>query len=88
MKRYVQVTWESYGYVEVEADSMEKAMEAFEKDPGKYIGNLAVTEFIDGSSQLGSHDVAEMELAETELMKRICKIKHRFHCQNQSIYCV
>ena len=55
----VAVTWEMCGYVDIEADTMEEAMEKFKKE-SDYI-KLPDGEYVDGSFQLTSEDVEEME---------------------------
>lgn len=56
----VAVTWEMCGYVDIEADTMEEAMEKFEKECD-YIKLPIDAEYVDGSFQLTSDDVEEME---------------------------
>lgn len=55
----VAVTWEMCGYVEIEADTMEEAMEKF-RNESEYI-ELPDGEYVDGSFQLTSEDVEGME---------------------------
>ncbi len=54
------VTWEMCGYVDVEADTLEEAMEKF-YDECDYIKLPSDGEYIDGSFQLSTDDVDEME---------------------------
>lgn len=56
----VAVTWEMCGYVDIEADTMEEAMEKFKKE-SDYI-KLPDGEYVDGSFRLTSEDVKEMEV--------------------------
>lgn len=56
----VAVTWEVCGYVDIEAETMEEAMEKFNKD-SETIPLPADFEYVDGSFQLSSNDVEEME---------------------------
>lgn len=55
----VAVTWEMCGYVDIEANTMEEAMEKFKKE-SDYI-KLPDGEYVDGSFQLTSEDVDEMK---------------------------
>ena len=54
------VTWEMCGYVDVEADTLEEAMEKF-YDECDYIKLPSDGEYVDGSFQLSTDDVDEME---------------------------
>ena len=56
----VAVTWEMCGYVDIDADTMEEAMEKFNNE-SDYIKLPTNGEYIDGSFQLTSDDVEEME---------------------------
>lgn len=56
----VAVTWEVCGYVDIEAETMEEAMEKFSKD-SETIPLPTDFEYVDGSFQLSSNDVEEME---------------------------
>lgn len=62
------VTWEMAGYVEVEADSVEEAMEKFNKE-SDYM-RLPNGDYIDGSFRLITDSVEEMEAIVNFLMKR------------------
>ena len=53
------VTWEMAGYVNVEADTLEDAMEKFNKE-SDYI-KLPNGDYVDGSFRLSTEDVDEME---------------------------
>jgi len=55
------VTWEMCGYVDVEADTLEEAMEKF-YDECDYIKLPSDGEYVDGSFQLSTDDVDEMEV--------------------------
>lgn len=62
------VTWEMAGYVEVEADSVEEAMEKFNKE-SDYM-RLPNGDYVDGSFRLATDSVEEMETMVNFLMKR------------------
>jgi len=53
------VTWEMCGYVDVEANTLEEAMKKF-NDECDYI-KLPDGEYVDGSFQLSTQDVDEMD---------------------------
>lgn len=53
------VTWEMAGYVDVEANTLEDAMEKFEKE-SDYI-KLPNGDYVDGSFRLSTEDVDEMD---------------------------
>lgn len=53
------VTWEMAGYVDVEANALEDAMEKFKKE-SDYI-KLPNGDYVDGSFRLSTEDVDEME---------------------------
>ena len=59
-KQKVAVTYEVCGYVEVEEETMQEAMENFNKNID-YIALPTDIEYVDGSFQLLSNDVEEME---------------------------
>lgn len=63
------VTWEMAGYVEVEADSVEEAMEKFNKE-SDYM-RLPNGDYVDGSFRLTTDSVEEMEAMVNFLMKRM-----------------
>lgn len=57
----VAVTWEVCGYVDIEAETMEEAMEYFnENSDGIKLPDDF--EYVDGSFQLSSQDAEEMEI--------------------------
>ena len=63
----VAVTWEMCGYVDIDAETMEEAMEKFNED-SDHIKLPTNGEYVDGSFQLSSEDVEEMEaMAEIDL---------------------
>ena len=53
------VTWEMAGYVDVEANTLEEAMEKF-REESDYI-KLPNGDYVDGSFRLSTEDVDEME---------------------------
>lgn len=53
------VTWEIAGYVDIEANTLEDAMEKFKKE-SDYI-KLPNGDYVDGSFRLSTEDVDEME---------------------------
>lgn len=57
----VAVTWEVCGYVDIEAETMEDAMKKFNED-SEIIPLPTDFEYVDGSFQLSSNDVEEMEV--------------------------
>lgn len=57
----VAVTWEMCGYIDIEAQSMEEAMEKFKKE-SDYIELPSDGIYVDGSFQLSSDDVEEMKV--------------------------
>lgn len=56
----VAVTWEMCGYVDIEADTMEEAMNKFNEECD-YIKLPDESYYVDGSFQLSTEDVHEME---------------------------
>lgn len=63
----VAVTWEMCGYVEIDANTMEEAMKKFNEN-SDHIKLPTNGEYVDGSFQLSSEDVEEMEaMAEIDL---------------------
>ena len=63
----VAVTWEMCGYVDIDAETMEEAMEKFNEN-SDYIKLPTNGEYVDGSFQLSSEDVEEMEaMAEIDM---------------------
>lgn len=59
-KQKVAVTYEVCGYVEVEGETMQEAMENFNKNID-FIALPTDIEYVDGSFQLSSNDVEEMK---------------------------
>lgn len=59
-KQKVAVTYEVCGYVEVEGETMQEAMENFKKNID-FIALPTDVEYVDGSFRLSSDDVEEME---------------------------
>lgn len=53
------VTWEMCGYVDVEANTLEEAMEKFNKESDHI--KLPNGDYVDESFQLSTDDVEEME---------------------------
>lgn len=62
------VTWEMAGYVDVEANTLEEAMEKF-REECDYI-KLPNGDYVDGSFRLITDSVEEMEAMVNFLMKR------------------
>lgn len=56
----VAVTWEMCGYVDIDAETMKEAMEKFNND-SENIELPTDGEYVDGSFQLTSDNVEEME---------------------------
>lgn len=56
----VPVTWQMCGYVDINAETMAEAMEIFNKE-SDYIKLPSDGEYVDGSFELTSNDVEEME---------------------------
>lgn len=56
----VAVTWEMCGFVDIDAVSMEEAMKKFRKE-SDFIKFPKDGTYVDGSFQLSSDDVEEME---------------------------
>lgn len=59
-KQRVAVTWQMCGFVEIEADTMEDAMDKFNEE-SDHIKLPTDGEYVDGSFELSSDDVDEME---------------------------
>ena len=59
-KQKVAVTYEVCGYIEIEGETMQEAMENFKKNIN-FIALPNEVEYVDGSFQLSSNDVEEME---------------------------
>ena len=65
-KQRIAVTWEMCGYIEVEANSIEEAMNMVKENPDNY--NLPIErDYVDGSFGLSTDDV--------DVMKTICNFK-------------
>ena len=56
----VAVTWSMCGFVDIDADTMEEAMKKFNEE-SDYIKLPTDGEYVDGSFELSSQDVGEME---------------------------
>lgn len=56
----VAVTWSMCGFVDIDANTMEEAMEKFNEE-SDYIKLPTDGEYVDGSFELSSQDVGEME---------------------------
>lgn len=80
----VAVTWEMCGYVDIEAETMEEAMEKFE-DESDHIKLPENGDYVDGSFQLSSDDVEEMEAMAASVPKTIHDI---FHLLNEGEYLI
>lgn len=59
-KQKVAVIYKAFGFVEVEGETMKEAMENFNKNID-FIPLPYDAEYVDGSFQLSSNDVEEME---------------------------
>lgn len=66
MKFKLAVTYEACGFIEVDADTLEEAMDMVSSDPDNY-PLPATSDYIDGSFALCTYDVEEM--------KALCNIK-------------
>lgn len=66
----VAVTWEMCGYVDIEANTMEEAMEKFSKE-SDYIKLPSNGIYVDGSFKLSSDDVKEMEAMSAIQLKTV-----------------
>lgn len=56
----VAVTWQMCGFVDIDEDSMEKCMKKVE-ETSDHIKLPTDAEYVDGSFELASYDVEEME---------------------------
>lgn len=65
-KQRIAVTWEMCGYIEVEADSTEKAMNKVMENPDNFSLPLS-QDYVDGSFRLSTDNVDEM--------KAMCNLK-------------
>ena len=61
MKQRIAVTWEMCGYIEVEADSIEEAMDMVRKNPDGHSLPSDGGDYVDGSFCLTTDDVDTME---------------------------
>ena len=62
MSKYrIAVTWESAGYIDVEASSIEEAMGKVRENPDNYSLPYDGGDYVDGSFRLSTDDVAEMK---------------------------
>lgn len=61
-KQRIAVTSEAAGYIEVEANSIEEAMEKVRKNPNNYPLPYNGGEYVDGSFRLSTDDVDEMKI--------------------------
>lgn len=60
-KQRIAVTWEMSGYIEVEADSVEDAMNKVMENPDDF--SLPTTgDYVDGSFWVSTEDVDEMKI--------------------------
>lgn len=62
MQQRIAVTWEMCGYIEVEADSIEEAMDMVRKNPDNYPLPYDGGDYVDGSFCLTTDDVDEMKV--------------------------
>ena len=62
MNKYrIAVTWEMCGYIDVESDTLEEAMQKVKDDPDDF--SLPVeNDYVDGSFGLSKDDVEEMRM--------------------------
>lgn len=60
-KQRVAVTWEATGYIYVEGDSIEEAMEKVRENPDDYSLPYDGGDYVDGSFRLSTDDVDEMK---------------------------
>lgn len=61
MKQRIAVTWEMCGYIEVEADSIEEAMDMVRENPDDYSLPNDGGDYVDGSFCLTTDDVDTMK---------------------------
>jgi adenine specific DNA methylase Mod len=62
MKQRIAVTWSACGYINVEADSIEEAMNKVRENPDDYPLPYDGGEYVDGSFGLSTDDVEEMKM--------------------------
>ena len=60
-KQRIAVTWQMCGYIEVEADSIEEAMDDVMNNPDDYNLPDDGGDYVDGSFELTTNDVEEMK---------------------------
>lgn len=60
MKKWykIPVTWESYGIIEVEAESLEQAIEEFDREEENY--DLPDAQYVDGSFKREDLEIIEL----------------------------
>lgn len=61
MKQRIAVTWKMCGYIEVEADSIEEAMDMVRENPDAYPLPYDYYDYVDGSFMLSTNNVDEMK---------------------------
>ena len=62
MKQRIAVTWETCGFIEVEADSIEEAMNMVRENPDDYSLPYDGGCYVDGSFHLSTDYVEEMKV--------------------------
>lgn len=60
-RQRIAVTWQASGFIEVEADSLEEAMNKVRENPDNYPLPYDGGEYVDGSFSLSTDDVDEMK---------------------------
>lgn len=60
-KQRIAVTWEVAGFIEIEANSIEEAMEKFKEDPENYPLPYDGGDYVDGSFSLSTVDTHDMK---------------------------
>lgn len=60
-KQRIAVTWEMCGYIEVEAESVEEAMNKVKENPDDFPLPYDGGDYVDGSFVLTTEDVEEMK---------------------------
>lgn len=60
-KQRIAVTWEAAGFIEIEADSLEEAMNKVKENPDDFSLPYE-SDYVDGSFRLSTEDVEEMEM--------------------------
>ena len=61
MKQRVAVTWEMCGYIEVDADSIEEAMNMVRENPDNFSIPADGGDYVDGSFCLSTEDIDAMK---------------------------